>query len=76
MVQRRVERHLAIGASGSGSASSSASAEAAAASRKRNCEKRLARMEQPHGEPDELYRTQNLDVDSFRRVLECIHSSV
>jgi hypothetical protein len=33
-------------------------------------------MEQPHGEPDELYRTQNLDVDSFRRVLECIHSSV
>ena len=33
VVQRRVERHLAIGANGSGSASSSASAEAAAASR-------------------------------------------
>ena len=66
---------MAIGASGSGSASSSASAEAAAASRKGNCEKRLARMEQPHGKPDELYRTQNLDVDSFPRVLECIHSS-
>ena len=27
-----------------------------------DCEKRLARMEQPHGEPDELYRTPNIET--------------
>ena len=55
------------------SASSSASAEAAAGLPPPACckrKKRLTRMEQPHGEPDELYCTQNLDV----AVVYCIDS--
>ena len=39
-----------------------------------DCEKRLARMEQPHGEPDELYRTPNIEtltVVMLYPMLEC-----
>ena len=70
VVQHRLERHLAIGASGSASQRQQQRQRRGRCRQAQLREATLARMEQPHGEPDELYCTQNLDV----AVVYCIDS--